>query len=385
MINRIIDLPAKRSFFLLGPRQTGKSTLIDARFPRSLWKINLLETDQMLKYSKDPALFRREAVRKIRSHKIERIFIDEIQKVPALLDEIQGLMAEFPIQFILTGSSARKLKRGQANLLAGRAVARYLFPFVYGEIRDDFDLNRALRFGTLPSVFGEKQENQTDILKAYTHIYLKDEIQSEGIARNLGGFSRFLDMAGSQSGELVSFSAIARECQLPVRTVQSYYEVLEDTLIGFRLEPWHKSVRKRLVAHPKFYFFDSGVTNAMNGMLGAEMNPALKGRLFEQWIILETYRMLHYLQSEARLFFWRTNHGAEIDLLVEKHGRLLRAFEIKSSPHLSGAALSGIRAFQEDHKGIPCQVISTVQNPYELSGVSVISWQDYLEELPGLL
>jgi len=298
------------------------------------------------------------------------------------LNEVQALMNAYPrVQFILTGSSARKLKRGAANLLGGRAVERHLFPFVYQEIKNSFDLDEILQFGSLPAIYGKTPDQKADILNAYANIYLKEEIQAEGIVRNLGGFSRFLDMAAAQFGELVNFSSIARDCHLTVRSVQSYYEILEDTLIGFRLEPWAKSPRKRMVGHPKFYFFDMGVTNAINKRLKGEMDSVSKGRLFEQFIILETKRRLEYKRSEANVYFWRTNHGAEIDLVVAKHGRIEAAYEIKSSANISGAHLSGLRSFRQDNPKVPCSVICTASDAYSLEGVHVEPWQQYLEKL----
>lgn len=264
MIKRWLKPPEKASFFLFGPRQTGKSTLIGETLKDSFWVVDLLLSEPFSKYSKYPGLFRKEALQKIEKENAGTIFVDEIQRVPALLNEIQFLMDKKKIQFILTGSSARKLRKGGANLLGGRAVERFLFPFIFFEIEQGFELEDILRFGSLPSIYGKSCQDKTDLLKAYTEIYLREEIQAEGIVRNLGGFSRFLDIAASQFGELVSFSNIARECQLPTRTVQSYYEILEDTLIGFRLAPWRKSLRKRLSGHPKFYLFDLGVTNAVN-------------------------------------------------------------------------------------------------------------------------
>ncbi|MBI4668226.1 MAG: ATP-binding protein [Elusimicrobia bacterium] len=380
MLNRIIELPGKASFFLFGPRQTGKSTLIKQRWPEDVWTIDLLHTDEQVKYSKEPALLRRQAKNKIAKGGVKTVFIDEIQKVPALLDEVQALMAEFPAcRFILTGSSARKLRRGAANLLAGRLRQRFLFPFVHQEIACDFDLEQVLRFGSLPAVYGKSDEEKTDILKAYAQTYLKEEIQSEGIARNLGGFSRFLDVAAAQCGDLVNFSAIGREAQLATRTVQSYYEIIEDTLIGLRLEGWRKSPRKRLSVHPKFYLFDLGVTNAINRRLAADPDPVTRGRLFEQWIILETHRLLAYKNSESRLFYWRTNNGAEVDLLIERGGKILAACEIKSSKHVSGADLSGLRAFKEDYPKTPLYVITNDDHAYRLGEARVLSWKDYFE------
>ncbi len=385
MIERLIRLPERGSFFLLGPRQTGKSTLIAARYPRSLWRVDLLLSELFLSYSKDPALFRKQAAEKIRGEGIRTIFIDEIQRVPLLLNEVQSLMEEFPsCRFILTGSSARKLRRGGANLLAGRAVERHLFPLLHEELKGQFYLEEVLRFGSLPALLGKSREEKIDFLTTYVHTYLQEEIQAEGIARNLGGFSRFLDMAAYQCGELLSFSAIAREVELPIRTVQSYYEILEDTLIGFRLFPFRRSVRKRLSAHPKFFLFDLGVTNAINQRLTGGLDPLVRGKLFEQFIVLESYRTISYRRSEARLHFWRTNHGAEVDLLIEKHGKLVAAFEVKSTARIAGAHLSGIRAFREEHPRVPCAVVCTAPHAYEEGGVRILPWQRYLRRLPDL-
>jgi uncharacterized protein len=386
MISRIIKLPGTGSFFLFGPRQTGKSTLVQSLYTKGVWKIDFLLTDIFLKYSKDPALFRREAEEKIAHEDINTIFVDEIQRVPVLLNEIHYLIEKYSdCRFILTGSSARKLKRSGANLLAGRAVERFLFPFTFAETDSGFELDDALIYGTLPVVFGKNKDEKRDILEAYSHVYLREEIQQEGVVRNLGGFSRFLDVAAAQFGEQISFSAIARDCALPVRTVQSYYEILDDTLVGFRLEPWRRSVRKRLSGHPKYYFFDNGVTNAINRQLTGQMDRSVIGRLFEQFIVLETYRYLSYMRSEARLFYWRTGHGAEVDLIVEKHNRIKFAVEIKSTETVSGAHCSGLRAFREEYSDVPCFIVCRAENSYNLDGFHVIGWQKYLKKLNELV
>jgi predicted AAA+ superfamily ATPase len=385
MIHRIVDLPRTRSFFLFGPRQTGKSTLIRSTLETSSWTVDLLQSELFLRYAREPELFRREAEVKIARQKAKTIFIDEVQRLPELLNEVQLLIEKRGCRFILSGSSARKLRRGGTNLLAGRAVERHLFPFVRAEIAEAFDLEDALRFGTLPALYGKPPAEKMDILGAYANTYLREEIQQEGLVRNLGGFSRFLDVAAAQCGELVNFSAFGRECGLATRTVQAYYEILEDTLIGYRLEPWTRSSRKRLVAHQKFYLFDTGVTNAVNRRLTAAPDPALRGRLFEQLLILETHRLRSYLRSETRLFFWRTNTGAEVDLLLEKHGKLLGAYEIKSVKRISGADLSGLRAFREEHPRVPLAIICDTAEPYDLAGVRVLPWNIYLQELPEIL
>lgn len=385
MIKRWLKLPEKASFFLFGPRQTGKSTLISETLKSNSWMVNLLLNEAFSKYSKYPELFRKEALQKIEKENTEVVFVDEIQKVPALLNEIQFLIDQKKAQFILTCSSARKLKKGGANLLGGRAVERFLFPFIFSEIEEGFDLEDVLRFGSLPSIYGKNVEEKIDNLKAYTNIYLREEIQLEGIVRNLGGFSRFLDIAASQFGDVVNFSNIGRECHLPTRTVQSYYEILEDTLIGFRLDPWRKSLRKRLGSHPKFYLFDMGVTNAINRHLGDLPDNNLRGRLFEQFIVLETFRLLNYLQSESRIYYWRTNIGAEIDLVIEKQGELKAAFEIKAKRTVGGNDFSGFRAFSDDNPKVPCFLVCETEEPYNEGKIGVLPWKIFLKRLPEFL
>jgi predicted AAA+ superfamily ATPase len=354
---------------------------VNAAFTSKVWKIDLLMTDQFLKYSKYPDLLRLEALEKIENQGIQRIFIDEIQRVPELLNEVHFLIEKTGCQFLMTGSSARKLRKGGTNLLAGRAVQRHLFPFVYQEIADAFSLEEVLRFGTLPAVYGRGTEEKIDILNSYTETYLREEIHAEGLVRNLGGFSRLLDLAASQCGELISFTSIGRDCHVATRTVQAYYDILEDTLISIRLQPWRKSLRKRMVSHAKFYLFDLGITNAIIRQLTAPLDPVRRGRLFEQFIILETYRLLRYCQSEAGIYFWRTNHGAEVDLVIEKYGNIVGAFEIKSQSRIAGAHLSGLRSFRSEHPDVPLHVVAMVENAYRIEDIRVVPWKTYLQEL----
>lgn len=378
MIQRIIQLPDKQSFFLFGPRQTGKSSLIQSRLGDSAWTVSLLHSEDYTRYAKHPGQYRLDVAEKQKSG-ITRFVLDEVQRVPELLNEVHALLEQFPAcQFIMLGSSARKLMRGGANLLGGRAVRRFLFPFTRQELGDTFRLDNALRFGTLPPLTDLSDTDKQDILRAYSDTYLREEIQMEGLVRNLGGFYRFLEVAASASGEMLNFTNIARECQLQARSVLSYYEILEDTLIGFRLLPWLKSERKRLVAHPKFYFFDTGITNAINRRLAEPPDSRLYGRLFEHFMILEAYRHIHYSASESRLFFWRTNTGAEVDLLMEKHGRLTGAFEFKSAMEVGGDDFSGLRAFRTDNPEVPLTVVYRGLHPYETDGIRVIPWQQFL-------
>lgn len=380
MIPRLLKLPARQSCLLFGPRQTGKSTLVRSILPANAWTVDLLEHDTALRYAKDPGLFRREAEKNIDSG-ARTIFVDEIQKVPALLDEVQALIEGRRVRFILTGSSARKLKRGGANLLGGRAAVRSLHPLTFREMGDRFDLERVLRYGSLPAVVTGNEEEARDLLRAYSQVYLREEIQAESIVRNLGGFARFLDVAAGQSGDILNFSAVGRDAMLATRTVQEYFQILEDTLLGFGLEAYRKSPRGRMVAHRRFYLFDTGVTNALNRRLAASPDPATLGRLFEQWVILECRRQIDYLDSEARLFYWRTNAGAEVDLLVEKHGKLRLAAEIKSRKTISGADLTGLRSFADVHPGVPCVVVCQAPQAHSLAGVEIIPYREFLLKL----
>jgi predicted AAA+ superfamily ATPase len=201
----------------------------------------------------------------------------------------------------------------------------------------------------------------------------------------LASFSRFLDLAAAHNGELVNYSAIGRECHLSTKTVQSYYEILEDTLIAVRLDPWIKSLRKRMSAHPKYYLFDLGVSNSINRRLKGGMDPVLRGRLFEQFILLETFRWQKYLNSEACIYFWRTSHGAEVDLIIERNQKIIAAFEIKSSSQVSSSDLSGLLAFREEYPNTPLYIASQVKNDYELKGVTVLCWQNALSRIKQYL
>ncbi len=370
------------SCILLGPRQTGKSSLVRAALADSdTWYVDLLEEETFLHFARDPGIFRREVL--ARAATGTRVFaVDEIQKLPALLDEIHSLIETDGLRFVMTGSSARKLRRGGANLLAGRAAMRHLHPLTVSEMGDRFDLETALRFGTLPAVAAtDDVEMRMEILRGYANTYLREEIQAEAIVRNIGGFARFLDLAASNSGGLINFASLARDVAVSVKTAQEYYQILDDTLLALRLEPWRKSARARMVAQPRVYLFDTGVTNAVAGRLTAALTPDLRGRLFEQWLILEVWHTCSYHFPETRLFFWRTHSGAEVDLLLQRHGELRVAIEIKSKSHVATADLSGLRTFAEVHPTVPRLVVAPVPNAFELNGVLVLPYRQFLSEL----
>jgi predicted AAA+ superfamily ATPase len=327
-----------------------------------------------------PGQFYAEAKRKIIDERVEILFIDEVQKIPALLDEVQRLMHEHATVFILSGSSARKLKREGANLLGGRAVSRNLFPLTLHELGERATLEEMLRFGSLPSIIlRPSTDERIDLLTAYVTTYLSEEIQQESLVRNLPGFLHFLEVAAQQSGELLNFSNVAREAQLQPRTVQSYYDILVDTLIGVKLQAYSKSVRRRLRSTPKFYLFDLGVLNALDRQLRSSPDATRRGRLFEHLIVLETDRMLRYLSIDGRIFFWRTKDDQEVDLLIENRGELIAAVEIKSSSVITPQYFSGLRAFAEEHPTVPRYIVADVPESFQLQGLAtVLPWREYL-------
>lgn len=352
MFRRIINLPVSQSFFLFGPRGSGKSTLLNGRFSTTdTHSINLLLPQEEDKYSRNPELFQAEI--EALSPQITNIVVDEIQKVPKLLDLIHHMMETSKIKrrFILTGSSARKLKRGKANLLAGRAVTKNLFPLSQLELADHFSLETALAWGSLPKIFSlQTDDERMEFLQTYALTYLKEEIQLEQLVRNLDPFRRFLEVAAQSDGRVVNFLNIARDTGTDPKTVKSYYEILEDTLVGFYLESFHTSVRKRIKVSPKFFFFDLGVSRALSRQLTmkAVKSTSYYGELFERLVILELHHQEAYLNREYRMTFLQTEDDAEIDLVVERPGKPLVLIEIKSSDQIREDMLRPLRHFEKD-------------------------------------
>lgn len=388
MLSRLCNIPKQKSFFLFGPRQTGKTTLIRELFSgKRLWTLDLLAPGVSERYLADPAMFGRELLAKLKeTPSLEVVFIDEVQRVPKLLDLVQNLLAEKKLQFILSGSSARKLRRGGANLLGGRAVERRLFPLTYSELGKEFDLQSVLRYGTIPGiVLGHSSDDKFDLLNAYVSTYLREEIQQEAIVRNVAGFISFLEVAAQQSGQILNFTGVGRDATLHARTVQTYYQILEDTLIGIRLPAYRRSVRRRLRVGAKFYLFDIGVLNSLERQLRSEPDVVRYGKLFEHFIVLDTYRLAKYLSGDAEIYYWRTRDDLEVDLVIEHKGKLIAAIEIKSSQRVTSEYLSGLRAFASEHPKVPCFVVARVPEPFELEGVTVLPWERYLLEIAAML
>lgn len=374
--NRILHLTTllqEKSFFLFGPRSTGKTYLIREELKRAL-VLDLLKGELYLRLLDQPSEL--ESLIGVETGHNKVVVIDEVQKIPALLDEVHRLIEEKQIIFLLTGSSARKLKRGHANLLAGRAWTAYLFPLCWKEI-ENFDLDRYLRYGGLPVVY--QSENPDEELDAYVQTYLKEEIAAEGLIRKLPPFARFLKVAALSNGQRLNLTQIGSDCLVPPSTVREYYSILEDTLIGFFLEPWTRSQKRKASQTAKFYFFDTGVTNALAGTKTLDRNSNLYGASFEQFIGMELRAYLSYRRLKESFSFWRSLHGYEVDFLIGDH----TAIEVKATRRVSPHDFKGLEALKEEAVFKKFYLVS--QDPIEAmrDGVSVIYWENFLRKLWG--
>ncbi len=373
-------LKTSKNILLLGPRQTGKSTLIQSLNPDLT--INLALEQTFLDFSAQPDLIEK----MIQHSEPTSIFIDEIQRLPSLLNTIQVILDKAPkkYRFFLTGSSARKLKRGGANLLPGRVISFQLGPLSADEMGADLILDDALVYGTLPGIVSEqKQRDKRDLLRTYASTYLKEEIQSEALTKNIEGFARFLFVAASKSGEFLDFSKLGVLASINQKTSSRFFEILEDTLIVTRINAFSRNETRRLVQHPKFYFFDNGV---LNGLLkNFTLSEDRKGFLFEHFMINQIITT-HFIQGEpARLSTYRTEAGNEVDLLIEKDGDFM-CVEIKSSRRLGSKDFSGLYGFA-DHYGKKHRFILLYDgnHAYQENFIEVLPWQKALKEISAFI
>ena len=382
MFPRLRRFSSKRSFFLFGPRGTGKSTLLKHRFNQKecLW-LDLLDSSIEDRFFRNPnELY---SIVKALPAEIKYIVVDEVQKVPKLLDEVHRLIEETDKMFILTGSSARKLKRDGTNLLAGRAFVYHLHVFSCFELRDHFDLEEALHWGTLPRIFNlDGETEKSEFLRSYADTYLKEEIWNEQVVRKLQPFRRFLEVAAQCNGKIINYANIARDVGVDDKTIKEYFSILEDTMIGFFLEPFHNSFRKRLVGKSKFYFFDPGVVRSLSRRLSVPLaqKTAAYGEAFEHFILLEFIRLGSYLQPDYRFSFIRTVSDVEIDLVVERPNKPLLCIEIKSAEIIDRM---GIRSFIKITKEIPnCEAIVLSQDRFmkTFDHVTCYPWKQGIEE-----
>jgi len=371
MIERLLNLSPlleNKSHFLFGPRQTGKSSLIRAQLPQLLI-FNLLESDTFAKLSARPALLR-ESVKQG-----QRVVIDEIQKLPILLDEVQLLIEERSAVFLLTGSSSRKLRRSGTNLLGGRARSRELLPLSSAELQGQFDLDRALNRGLLPSIYFS--DSPEEDLAAYVGDYLRQEIAAEAIVRNVPAYSRFLQVASLFSARQVNIEKLAADAQLSPSTVRNYFQILQDTLLGHVLPPWHEGGKAREVATAKFYLFDSGVCRRLQGRgLLAPRTPEY-GEAFESFIHHELRCFIAYRSRDTSLHFWRTHAGAEVDFIL---GDSI-GIEVKASANVLPQDLRGLRVINEHYKLQRRIVVCLEPRERSADGITIMPWSEFLAQL----
>lgn len=378
ILDRLLKLPRKQSLFLFGARGTGKSTLLQQLFSLNncLW-LNLLDPDQENRFALNPKEL--ENIVLALPRKTKHVIIDEIQKIPKLLDLVHYLCEQTDKIFILTGSSARKLKFGGANLLAGRAFVYHLFPFSFLELGSRFNLSSALQWGMLPQVnFLKTNEEKRQYLHSYTTTYLKEEIWGEQFIRRLDPFRKFLEVSAQCSGKIINYSNIAKDTGVDDKTVKEYFTLLEDTLIGFFLEPFKHSFRKRLSAKPKFYFFDCGVVRALSRLLTISLSPSTStyGEVFEHFIIIECIKLASYLKPDYRFSYLRTKDDAEVDLIVERPGKPVLFIEIKSTTNVQKHHLFQLRLITKDFKNCESVCFSQDIRKKLIGDIMVMPWQE---------
>jgi predicted AAA+ superfamily ATPase len=370
-----MELPSRQSAFLWGPRKTGKTTFLRTNFSDSA-VFNLLDTDLFFEVNKRPALLREKILALSPAYLDRPIILDEVQKVPAVMDEVHYLIEEKGLRFVLCGSSARKLRRGHANLLGGRAWRFELFPFVSAEL-SRMDLLKALNNGMIPAHY--LQDNADMSLKAYVHDYLKEEVASEGLVRNMPAFSRFFDAMSYSHGEILNFSNIARDCGVDAKTVREYYQILADTLLGRFVEPFKRSQDRGIITRaPKFYLFDTGVAGSVIRRAIHEPKGDAFGRALEHLILMELAAFREYRRKDFDIHYWRTKSGLEVDFIL---GGGEIAIEVKSGARLDHADLRGLRSFVEQYAPRKAVLVSNERQSRMVGGIRLVPWESFLAEL----
>lgn len=374
------------SFFVFGARGTGKSTLVKGLLPsdKTLF-IDLLRADDEDRFAKDPTSLISEIQGKL-AH-LEWVMIDEVQKIPKILDIVHHVMeapATNHIKFALTGSSARKLKLAGANLLAGRAFVNDLYPLTHVELKEEFDLNSALNWGTLPKVANTREElSQGEFLRTYARTYLKEEVWDERLIHNLDPFRKFLEIAAQSNGTIFNHSALARQSGADDKTVKKYFEILADTFVGFYLEAHSLSVRKQQILSPKFYFFDTGVKRALEGLLQVPVvaRTFAYGRAFEHFLICECMRLNSYGRKDYRFSFLKTKTDLEIDLIIQRPGARQVCIEIKSTDAVDETHARVLHSFRVDFPDAEFYILSNDQRPKKFGTIKALHWVEGLKEI----
>lgn len=373
MYKRIFDIENQldEAMFLFGGRQVGKSTLLKERFQGAIY-YDLLKSDLRRRLRRNPELFRNALMKEPEG---TLVVVDEIQKVPDLLDEVHLLMFEKHLKFILSGSSARKLKKEGANTLGGRAAKRTLYPLVWPEI-PDFNIDHAVQNGMIPPHYAVK--DATDRLEGYVDLYLREEIQEEALVQNIDNFTRFMEVAAVSDGEMINYENIASDCGISAKTVKAYFKILYDTLIGYEIPAYTKVVKRRVNQAPKFYYFDVGFANYLMGRYNLKRGTDDFGHAFEHYVVQEILAYRGYFKRREKISYWHTYTGLEVDLVI---GDADVAIEIKSSEEVRPRHKTGLNAFKEEHPD--CRLILVSLDPITRtsSEVELIYILDFLKML----
>ena len=379
MFKRLINIPLKtrKSFFLFGPRGTGKTTWLTQHLPDVLF-LNLLKSEPYNRLSANPGHIRE----MIPPDYKDWIVIDEIQRIPELLNEVHDLIESKNHIFILTGSSARKLRQKGVNLLAGRALTYYLHPLTVREQEDSFQLLQSLHFGHLPARFSE--DDPQKYLKDYVQTYIREEVLQESLTRNIGHFSRFLEVACFSQGSVINTSEIAREAHIERVTAENYFSIVEDLLIGVRLPVFTRKAKRKLINHQKFYYFDAGVFRAIRPTGPLDSDAELDGPALETLVFQELRALNDYLQCNYQFFFWKTKNGLEVDFVLYGPKGLI-AIEVKRSPHVHPKNLRGLKEFKKDYPPARCYLFYGGSTPLYIDDIRVLPVDQALQNLDQLL
>jgi predicted AAA+ superfamily ATPase len=370
---------SKQSFFLFGPRGTGKSTWLKQRYPDAVL-IDLLAPEIFRVYSAKP-----ERLREVTNGaEGKTIIIDEVQKIPELLDVVHELLeAGAGFQFILTGSSARKLKRTGVDLLAGRAIVKTMHPFMAAELKGSFSLNSSLQSGLVPLVISSQDPAET--LASYVALYLREEVQMEGIVRNIGAFSRFLEAVSFSHGSILNVSEVARECQVKRKTVDNYLAVLDDLLLSFRVPVFSRRAKRNLISHPKFYYFDSGVFRSLRPAGPLDSPQEIDGGALEGLVAQHLRAWIAYSDNSCTLHYWRTRSGVEVDFVL--YGQdTFTALEVKNSARINNKMLKGLTSFKKDYPEAQTILLYRGEERLLINDILCLPCKQFLQNLvPGHL
>lgn len=377
MYARLLSPPKAKSFFLFGPRGTGKTTWVKSVFPKAIY-IDLLEAELFNDLLANPQRLGNFIPKAFK----DWIIIDEVQRIPELLSEVHRLIEKYKYIFVLTGSSARKLWQKGHNLLAGRALTYSMYPLTVLELGKDFNLNHSLRYGQLPSVYTE--ENPKHYLESYVKTYLEEEVRQEGLTRNLGAFTRFLESASFSQGSILNISSVARECFIERKVVENYFTILEDLLIAYRIPVFTRKTKRRLVAHPKFYFFDAGVYRTLRPMGPLDMPEVIEGVAFETLFFQELMAVNGALGLGYTIYYWRTSNNMEVDFILYGEKGIL-AFEVKRTGKVIGPMLSGLKSFLRDYPMAKTYFIYGGDRRMREGDIEIVPIKDALKKLAVIL